>query len=80
MEVKYRRDHHAGADAASRIASRLRNSGDTKNADAVIQKGDSPLRTYTNVHHSRVHSYGPDATGVDIHGNPRGPANRHGEV
>jgi hypothetical protein len=79
-ETKYRQDHHAGATPEARIANRLRNSGDSANADVVVKKGDSPLRTYTNIHHSRVHSYGPDAKGVGIDGHERGPANRRGEI
>jgi hypothetical protein len=63
-----------------RITNRLRNSGDTKNADVVVQKGDSPSRTCTNVHHSRVQQYGPDVKGVDIHGRPRGSNNPRGEI
>jgi hypothetical protein len=50
VETKYDKSHHAGPDAASRIAARLRNSGDPS-ADHVIHKGgDAPGRTYTNIH------------------------------
>ena len=51
-EVKYDRNHHAGADAAARVASRLRNSGDEKNADEHAVHGTGPTRTHTNVFHS----------------------------
>jgi hypothetical protein len=50
-EVKYDTSHHAGATPEARIAARLRNSGG-EHADHVIQKGDGPTRTYTNIHHS----------------------------
>jgi hypothetical protein len=51
-EVKYDPNCEAGSTPEQRIASRLRNSGDTKHADHVIQKGDGPTRTFTNIHHS----------------------------
>jgi hypothetical protein len=37
-----------------RINARLRNSGEGKGVkpDVVVQKGNSPLRTFTNIHHS----------------------------
>ena len=72
VEVKYRQDHHAGATPEARIAHRLRNSGDTKNADHVVQTGNSPNRVFTNVHHSRAQQYGEGVQGNDIHGNRRG--------
>jgi hypothetical protein len=63
------------------IDRRLHNSGDTKHADAVVQRGDSPSRTFTNVHNTRNQSYGPDHPGEgDIFGRPRGPANSKGEI
>ena len=71
-EVKYDRNHHAGATPEARVASRLRNSGDTKNADHVAQKGSGPTRTFTNIDNSRQHQYGEGREGVDIHGNKRG--------
>ena len=80
QEVKYNTSHHAGATADARIKHRLRPSNDTANADSVTTVGHSPNRTVTSVHHSRVTSYGEDRSGVDIHGNPRGPANRSGEI
>ena len=72
-EVKYDRSHHAGGTPEARIANRLRNSGDTNNADHVVQKGSGPTRTFTNIDNSRQHRYGeghPDEG--DINGNKRG--------
>jgi hypothetical protein len=82
VEVRYNTSHHAGATAEERINNRLRNSGDAPNADAVIQKGESPLRTYTNVYFSGAQaSHGADNPGEgSITGEPRGPADREGEV
>jgi hypothetical protein len=72
-EVKYDKSHHAGATPEARIANRLRNSGDTANADHVVQKGDGPTRTFTNIDNSRQHRYGPGHPGEgDIRGNKRG--------
>jgi hypothetical protein len=72
-EVKTHRDHPASM--AERISKRLRNSGDTAHADVVVQKGSSPNRTFTNIHHSRVHTQGETNKGEgDINQRPRGPA------
>jgi hypothetical protein len=72
-EVKYNTSHHAGATPEARIANRLRNSGDTANADHVVQKGSGPTRTYTNIDNSRQHRYGPGHPGEgDINNNKRG--------
>ena len=79
-ETKYNTSHHAGANAEARIRSRLRPSSDTADAESVTTVGNSPNRTVTSVHHSRVHSYGEDRGGADIFGNERGPANPHGEI
>jgi hypothetical protein len=79
-ETKYNTSHHAGATPEARIANRLRNSGDTQHAEYSVVHGTGPTRTHTNVHHSRVHSYGPDATGRGIDGSVRGPASSEGEV
>jgi hypothetical protein len=49
-EVRYNRNHHAGSGPEQRIANRLRNSGDAKHADNVVQKGDGPTRTFSNIH------------------------------
>jgi hypothetical protein len=61
QEVKYDRNHHAGATPEARVANRLRNSGGEE-ADHIIQKGSGPTRTFTNVHnpgsarrHGEVH-------------------------
>jgi hypothetical protein len=80
--IKYDTSHHAGANADARIASRLRNSGDAKNADSVTVKGSSPERTITNVHLSGHQAqHGPDHKGEgNIYGQPRGPANTRGEI
>jgi len=81
MEVKYDKSHHAGATPEARIASRLRNSGDTVNVDHHAVHGTGPLRTHTNVHHSRNLSFGKDNPGEgDIFGHYKGPATRKGEV
>jgi hypothetical protein len=37
---------------AKRINDRLRNSGEGAKPDVTVQKGNSPLRTFTNIHHS----------------------------
>jgi chromosome segregation ATPase len=77
VEVKTHRDHPASM--SERIAKRERNSGDTSHAD-VVRKSDAQGSNYHNIHNSRVHSYGEDRSGVDIHGNVRGPANPKGEI
>jgi len=72
-EVKNDRSHHAGATPEARIANRLRNSGDTANADHVVQKGSGPTRAFTNIDNSRQHQYGEGHPGEgDIRGNKRG--------
>ena len=72
-EVKYNTSHHAGATPEARIANRLRNSGDTANADHVDQKGSGPTRTFTNIDNSRQHRYGPGHSGEgSIIGTKRG--------
>jgi hypothetical protein len=76
-EVKYRSDKGG---PEKRIADRLKNSGDAQHADHVVQKGSSPNRTFTNVHHTRNQQYGDGAKGSGIFGEDRGPANRKGEV
>ncbi len=48
-EAKYSH-HHSGNTPAERIAARLRNSGDAANADHVVEKGEGPTRTITNIH------------------------------
>ena len=49
QEVKYDRNHHAGATPEARIASRLRNSGGEE-ADHHGVHGTGPTRTHTNIH------------------------------
>ena len=80
--VKYNSAHHAGATAEARIGNRLRNDGDTANADSVTTKGNSPNRTITNVHLSgSAKQHGPDNKGEgDINGSPRGSNNPRGEI
>jgi hypothetical protein len=48
-ETKYDTTHPAGATPEARIANRLRNSGDTKNAERSVVHGTGPTRTYTNI-------------------------------
>ena len=80
-ETKYDTGHHAGATPEARIANRLRNSGDTVNVQHSVVHGTGPTRTHTNIHHSRVHSYGADNPGEgNIFGEKRGPANPKGEI
>jgi len=77
---KYDTRHHAGATPEARIANRLRNSGGEE-ADHHAVHGTGPTRTHTNIHSTgNVLQRGPDAKGLNIHGEPRGPANRQGEV
>jgi hypothetical protein len=49
MEVKYDGSHPAGATPEARIANRLRNSGDAKNAQHVTQTASGPTRVFHNV-------------------------------
>jgi hypothetical protein len=49
QEVKYDRNHHAGATPEARIAGRLRNSGGEE-ADHHAVHGTGPTRTHTNIH------------------------------
>jgi hypothetical protein len=81
VEVRYDKNHHAGATAEARIKHRLRPSNDTLNADSVTTVGNSPNRVVTSVHHSRNLSFGKDNPGEgDIFGGKKGPATRKGEV
>jgi hypothetical protein len=76
-ETKYDTTHHAGATPEARIANRLKNSGDTANAQHSVVHGTGPTRTHTNIHHSRVHVHGKPSPGEgDVFGNPRGPADQ----
>jgi hypothetical protein len=78
VETKLRHDQPSSM--AERISRRLRNSGHPS-ADVVTKTGDGARRTFHNLHFSgNVHQTGEDVKGVDIHGNPRGPANSSGEI
>ena len=61
-EERYK-PHHSGNTPEARIAARYRNSGDTKNADHVVQTGNSPNRLFTNIH---SHGQGGPARRVDL--------------
>jgi hypothetical protein len=68
VEVK-----HSGKSMEQRIADRLKNSGDTANADVSVVHGTGPTRTHTNIHHSRNPQYGEGNPGEgDINNNKRG--------
>jgi hypothetical protein len=41
-----------GPSMEERIANKLKNSGEGANPDVSVQKGEGPLRTHTNIHHS----------------------------
>jgi hypothetical protein len=75
MEVKQSRS------AEETIARRMRNSGGEE-ADKTIKTGEGVRRTFHNVHLSGGQAQrGGDAKGEgNIHGEPRGPANRQGEI
>ena len=76
VEIRTYRDHPRSMD--ERVQKRRRNSGDAAHAD-VVTTGDKG--TITNIHHSRVQSYGADHPGEPgIDGKMRGPANRAGEI
>ena len=68
QEVKYDRNHHAGATPEARIANRLRNSGGEE-ADHHAVHGTGPTRTHTNIHNpgsARQHGQGdPGEPGID---------------
>jgi hypothetical protein len=63
--IKYDKSHPAGGTPEARIASRLKNSG-SPTATSVVQKGDGPTRTITNIHP-------PGSHGGTL--NPGGPLN-----
>ena len=72
---------HSGKSMDQRVADRLKNSGDVAHADHHNVHGTGPTRAHTNIHHSRVTSYGEDNPGEgDIFQRPRGPANSSGEI
>jgi hypothetical protein len=71
---------HSGKSMEQRVADRLKNSGSPE-ADHHVVHGTGPTRTHTNIHSTgHVLQRGADEKGVDIYGNPRGPANRDGEI
>lgn len=49
-EVKYNKDHHAGATPEARIANRMRNSGEGSGASSHVVHGTGPTRSHTNLH------------------------------
>ena len=70
-----------GKSMDQRVADRLKNSGDTAHADHSVVHGTGPTRTHTQIHHSRVTSYGEDNKGEpEIDGKMRDPASRAGEI
>jgi hypothetical protein len=71
---------HSGKSMDQRVADRLKNSGDTAHADNSVVHGTGPVRTHTNIHHSRVQQYGEGHPGEgSITGEKRGPANQGDE-
>jgi hypothetical protein len=44
-----------GPSMEQRIADRQKNSGAGANPDVSVQKGNSPQRTFHNIHHSGSH-------------------------
>jgi hypothetical protein len=73
-EDRYDKSHHAGGTPEARIASRLRTSGDTKNADHSVRHGTGPTRTDTHIFSSgtaKQHGEGHPGEG-DITGAKRG--------
>jgi hypothetical protein len=62
-----------GKSMEQRIADRLKNSGDTANADVVAQMGDGPTRCFTNIHNTRDTDWRkPNPGEGDINGQKRG--------
>jgi len=62
-----------GKSMEQRVADRLKNSGDTKNADHSVVHGTGPTATKTNIHNTRNQQYGDGHPGEgDIYGNKRG--------
>jgi hypothetical protein len=79
-EVRYK-PHHSGDTPEQRIASRLKNSGDTAHADHVVQTGHSPNRVFHNIHNSRAQQYGgPNKGEPGIDGKMRGVNNSKGQI
>jgi hypothetical protein len=78
VEVKYRSDKGGPEE---RIRARLKNSGGEEGY-TVHTGGDAPNRVFHNVHEKgNVQQRGGDAKGEgNIHGEPRGSNNPHGEI
>jgi hypothetical protein len=72
---------HSGKSMEQRIADRLKPSTSPE-ADIHTQQGSGPTRVHHAVHlKGNVMSRGPDHKGEgNIFGQPRGPANRKGEI
>jgi hypothetical protein len=71
---------HSGKSMEQRIRDKL-NPSCSPDADVRTSQGSGPTRVHTAVHFSgSAKQHGSDAKGVDIHGHPRGPANRDGEI
>lgn len=71
-EIKTRSDQPSSM--ADRVARRLNNSGDVRNADVVTKTGDTARRTFHNIHYGgTAHTHGETNKGEgDISGNKRG--------
>jgi len=62
-----------GKSMEQRVADRLKNSGDAKNADHIAVHGTGPTATKTNIHNTRNQQYGTGHPGEgDIYGRKRG--------
>ena len=80
---KYDRSHHLGGTPEERIRNRLKTSAEPQRSSSSHQVtvGSGPTRTVTTVHpNANMRQHGEDRQGVDIHGNPRGPANTRGQI
>lgn len=68
QEVRYDRNHHAGATPEARINNRQRNSGGEE-ADTIVKTGTGERRTFHNIHNpgsARQHGQGdPGEPGID---------------
>jgi hypothetical protein len=82
-EERYDRSHHLGATPEERVRNRLKTSAEPQRGPGSHQVtvGNSPNRTVTTVHPSgNTRQHGEDRSGIDIHGNTRGPANPKGQI
>ena len=64
--VKYDTSHPAGATPEARISNRLRNSGAGAKPGVIVQKGEGPTRTHTNIHLAAGHVKVRDVRDRDI--------------